>query len=335
MLRQTAAAVFLFTMSLCSCQRGIGDSASGTPAASTFPQTSFVEVAPGVKLEVLEWSTEGVPLVLLAGASHSAHVWGELAPHFTDRFRVIGITRRRVGASDAPTEPFGIDELGQDIVAVLDSFSISTADFIGHSFGGAELSWLALHHPERATKLVYLDGAWDFSRVYYAEGWWDSWPQIPATAADSASPQALAAYFARTWGPLFPLDEIRAIHRFDAGGKLVALDPNVGSMFKDMIGPTLDTLDYTRFRTPILAVRAIPETVTDLFRGYDAYDAANKRLADEAFARWRRFVLGEGDRFVAQVPGVVEVRIPGGHHDIFNMQPERVVPVVREFLLRS
>ena len=150
------------------------------------PRVMFMEVAPNIKLEVLEWSTGGEPLILLAGAGHTAHVFEHFAPYLTDEFRVLGITRRRHGASTVPEDDFGIDEFGQDIVAVMDQFGIESANFAGHSFGGAELTYLALNFPHRVRKLVYIDGSWDCSRVYYADGWRDPGPSFPMQPADSA-----------------------------------------------------------------------------------------------------------------------------------------------------
>lgn len=297
------------------------------------PSVRFIDVGPDVRLEVLQWSVEGEPLVLLAGARHTAHVYEEFAPHFTDRFRVIGVTRRRHGASSSPTGAFGIDEFGRDIVAVLDTLSIESAHFIAHSFGGAELSHLALNFPERLKRLVYIDGSWDFSRVFYADGWRDPWPDIPMQPADSASPQAVASYFTRTWGPLTPLNEIRARHLFDDDGKLVDLDPGgIGSMFSDMIGPTLDTVDYSDFASPVMAIRALPETVSDMFLGYSTFDSLNQRLARETFERWVRIIGSEGRRFVEGVPGARELRAVGSHHEIHLTEPERIVPEIRAFL---
>ena len=299
------------------------------------PRVSSVEAAPGVKLEVLEWSDEGPPLVLLAGATRSAWSYINFAPHFTDRFRVIGITRRRVGRSDAPQEPFGIAELANDVIAVLDAFSIDRAFFIGHSFGGAELSQIALEHPERARKMVYLDGAWDFRSVYYSEGWWDPWPEQPPTESDRQSPQAVAAYFARTQGYLLPIEEIESIHAFDADGKLVGLHPNVGSMFRDMIGPTLEPLDYSRITTPVLVVRAIPRTVEDLFPAYATYDADDQRLARVVLARWVGAVVAESQRFVDGVPGARELLIEGGSHEVVALHSAEFLPAVRAYLLQE
>jgi non-heme chloroperoxidase len=62
----------------------------------------FVEVEPGVKLEVLDWGGTGPPVVLLAGHGDTGHIFDDFAPALIDRFHVIAITRRGFGASSQP-----------------------------------------------------------------------------------------------------------------------------------------------------------------------------------------------------------------------------------------
>ena len=312
----------------CNCQRDT------ETEAESYPRQSFVEVSPGVRLEVVEWGGSGPPLLLLAGATHSAWVYEDLAPQFTDRRTVFGMTRRRHGNSDSPAESFGIRDLVNDIVAVLDAFSIRQADVIGHSFGGNELTYLALEHPERIRRAVYLDGGWDFYEMYNAEGWWDGWPEFPLAPADSTSPAAVAAHIAQTWGALFPLTELEAIHHFDANGKLVALDPDVGDMFRDMIRPTLSRLDFSRITIPVLSVQAVPERIEDFFGGYDEFDEETKHMAQATVTKWQRVVVAESDRFVQEVDGASALRLLGAHHELPVTEPERFVPAVRDFLFR-
>jgi len=312
---------------------GCSEEAHPRPVTTAGPTETFVEVDNGVRLAVLDWGGSGSALILLAGATHSAHIFEELAPHFTDQRRVLGITRRRVGHSDAPAAEFGLGELVSDIVAVMDAFEIPKADFIAHSFGGAELSYLAIEHPGRVRKAVYLDAGWDFFEMYNADDWWE-WPEIPMTAADSASPQAVADYFARTWGPLFPLSEIRATHRFDESGKLVRLDPEVGDMFPGMIRDRLRPIDASAIQVPVLSVRAVPRDIYDFFMGIDSYGPTNRRRAEEAFARWMNVVIPASARFAEEVPNAEVLVVPRGHHDIVTLQPESFVGIVRAFLAK-
>ena len=65
-------------------------------------QVRIVLVEPSVRVEVLDWGGTGRP-ILFVGCYLSAHVYDEIAPKLTDRFRVYAVTRRGVGASDRPT----------------------------------------------------------------------------------------------------------------------------------------------------------------------------------------------------------------------------------------
>jgi non-heme chloroperoxidase len=70
-----------------------------TPSDSSPHKRQWVTVDSSVRLEVLDWGGSRPPLVLLA-CYLSTHVYDEFAPKLTDQFRVYGITRRGIGASD-------------------------------------------------------------------------------------------------------------------------------------------------------------------------------------------------------------------------------------------
>lgn len=77
-------------------------------------------VGSGIALEVLDWGASGPPLLLLAGLGNTAHVFDEFAQHFTDRFHVLGITRRGFGCSSQPDSGYDVRTLATDIRTVLD-----------------------------------------------------------------------------------------------------------------------------------------------------------------------------------------------------------------------
>jgi non-heme chloroperoxidase len=77
-------------------------------------QASFVVMDQDVRLEVLDWGGTSRPLVLLAGAGNTAHVFDDFAPTLADRCDVYGITRRGFGASQYSGSENGADRLGDD-----------------------------------------------------------------------------------------------------------------------------------------------------------------------------------------------------------------------------
>ena len=92
--------MLLFTLCLSSATQAIAGhkppSCIDTPPYDTTPYKAerFVRVAPGVKLEVLDWGGSGKVMVLLTGSGDNAHVLDYFAFQFTNYFHVIGITRR-------------------------------------------------------------------------------------------------------------------------------------------------------------------------------------------------------------------------------------------------
>jgi pimeloyl-ACP methyl ester carboxylesterase len=125
----------------------------------------FVSVN-GVRLHYVDWGGRGpIILFLIGGGGGSAHTFDTFAPRFTNRFQVLGLTRRGQGPSDRPPSGYDTDTLAQDIRAFLDKKRIEQVILIGHSIAGAEMTRFAVQYPERVSKLVYLDSALDYARL--------------------------------------------------------------------------------------------------------------------------------------------------------------------------
>ncbi len=123
------------------------------------PHRSDFVVANGVRLHYLDWGGRGETLLLLTGMGNSAHIFDDLAPKFTARFRVLALTRRGHGQSDKPQTGYDIDTLVEDIAQFLSALKIERAHLAGHSLAGDEMTRFAGRYPERVGKLVYLDAA--------------------------------------------------------------------------------------------------------------------------------------------------------------------------------
>lgn len=119
-------------------------------------RSGFVTVN-GVKLHYLDWGGKGQALLFLGGLNTTAHVFDDIAPRFTDRFRVLALTRRGMGQSDKPTTGYDTDMLVADTVAFLDTLKIERVNLAGFSIAGVELTRFAALYPDRVNKLVYLD----------------------------------------------------------------------------------------------------------------------------------------------------------------------------------
>ncbi|WP_128548131.1 bifunctional 3-oxoadipate enol-lactonase/4-carboxymuconolactone decarboxylase PcaDC [Larkinella soli] len=106
----------------------------------------------------LQYKLQGSPgsPVLIFSNSLGAEMmmWDELVPLLLPYFRVLQYDTRGHGGSEVPPGPYAIDQLGQDVIDLMDRLGIRQAAFCGLSMGGLTGQWLAIHHPDRIRKLV-------------------------------------------------------------------------------------------------------------------------------------------------------------------------------------
>lgn len=127
----------------------------------------YIEVAVGVKDEVLDWGGSGRPMVLLAGQGVTARGWRAIVPDLVSKYHVYSITRRGYGNSSRPAataENYSAERLGKDVLAILDTLNIRKPIIVAHSLGGEELSYIGTYAPQKASALIYLDAA--YSEAY-------------------------------------------------------------------------------------------------------------------------------------------------------------------------
>jgi 3-oxoadipate enol-lactonase/4-carboxymuconolactone decarboxylase len=121
----------------------------------------------------------GSPVLVLShsiGADHG--MWAPQMPDLVSHFQVLRYDIRGHGASDAPQGDYSIEELGREVLGLVDSLKISEFAFCGLSLGGAIGQWLALHAPNRITRLVLASTSpqfgpranWDTRRKAILEG---------------------------------------------------------------------------------------------------------------------------------------------------------------------
>ena len=93
-------------------------------------------------------------LVLSNSLGTSADMWEPQMPALVSRFRVVRYEHRGHGGTSAPPGPYTIDDLGGDLIEVLDEVGAERASVAGVSLGGTVGLWLASRHPERVDRLV-------------------------------------------------------------------------------------------------------------------------------------------------------------------------------------
>jgi pimeloyl-ACP methyl ester carboxylesterase len=293
-------------------------------------KTMFITVAPDVRLEVLDWSGVGDTMVLLTGSGDNAHVYDEFAYQFTDRFRVIGITRRGFGRSSQPAGGYDLDTRARDDIAVLDRLDIRQAVFVGHSIAGTELSKLATVYPDRVKKLVYLDA------LDIGSGGWAKIPQPPQGpelgATDLESVQRLAAASARDDGYRKPLAAICNMIRMDASGRILGAitPPEISGKLLAGLQPAA----YTRIQAPALGIfnHVSPQFRMPYYWALNPAEQEEFNRSIDALSKWDEDAV---QRFRSEVKGSRVVELPNTNHYVYIVDEALVVREMRKFLLGS
>jgi pimeloyl-ACP methyl ester carboxylesterase len=103
----------------------------------------------------------GIPVVLIHGFTgdiERSWVNTGLLPDLARDHRVLAFDLRGHGHSDKPHAPAAYDEIGADVIRLLDHLRIEKAHAVGYSLGGIILAKLLVTHPERFASAV-LGGA--------------------------------------------------------------------------------------------------------------------------------------------------------------------------------
>jgi 3-oxoadipate enol-lactonase len=136
----------------------------------------------------------GLPwLVFSNSLGTDLRMWDAQAAFFSRDFRVLRYdTRGHGGSAGAPADTSTIDQLGQDVLALLDARDIARAHLCGLSLGGMIAQWLAIHAPQRLDKLVIANSA---PRIGTAQGWHERAAQVRSNGMDAVADSAAARWF--------------------------------------------------------------------------------------------------------------------------------------------
>jgi pimeloyl-ACP methyl ester carboxylesterase len=121
------------------------------------PERFDVPVAGG-ELAAYRWPGEGPLVVAAHGITSNHRSWGVVAAALEGRVRLVAPDQRGRGRSNGLPGPYGIDQLADDVAALLDNLGEESAVIAGHSMGGFVAATFAVRHPGRARALVLVDG---------------------------------------------------------------------------------------------------------------------------------------------------------------------------------
>jgi 3-oxoadipate enol-lactonase len=160
----------------------------------------------------------GPPLVLLHPLALSGRVWDPVTVLLAEHFDTIAPDARGHGDSGWDRGEFGVTELADDVVALLDALDLPAAHLLGLSMGGSVAIDVAGRHPGRVERLVLAD-----TTAWYGEDAVPTWTKraekVRTTARPTQVPFQVDRWFTDQFRRTHPAEVNRVV------GIFLATDP--------------------------------------------------------------------------------------------------------------
>jgi len=124
------------------------------PATPTLPSAAQSGLAPvnGIKIWYASFG-RGEPVLLIHGGLANSNYWGHQVRALLKHYRVVVMDSRGHGRSSRNEQPYGYDLMASDVLALMDHLGIKKAAIVGWSDGAIIGLDIAMHHPERVSRL--------------------------------------------------------------------------------------------------------------------------------------------------------------------------------------
>nr|WP_262924594.1 3-oxoadipate enol-lactonase [Pseudomonas guariconensis] len=129
---------------------------------------AHLQLADGVLHYQLDGPAHAPVLVLSNSLGTDLHMWDTQIPAWSEHFRVLRYDTRGHGGSLVTEGPYSIEQLGRDVLALLDALDIHKAHFVGLSMGGLIGQWLGINASSRLLSLTLCNTA---ARIANDEVW--------------------------------------------------------------------------------------------------------------------------------------------------------------------
>lgn len=157
-------------------------------AQNGWAQTRWANTEQNIKLWTESFGDKQKPaVVLIAGAGASALQWGtKFCEQLAERgYYVVRYDHRDTGLSDKldfKSTPYSLDDLQQDVLAVMQSHDVKQAHMVGFSMGGYISQLMAINHPEHVATFTSIASTPDHSILI------NTWEQKPVRRSELEPP---------------------------------------------------------------------------------------------------------------------------------------------------
>lgn len=111
---------------------------------------------------------KNAPVLIFSNSLGTDHtMWDKQIAALKDKYYIINYDTRGHGESEVIPDTT-LQNLGEDVIDILDNLQIEKAYFCGISMGGITGLWLAIHYPERFNGVIVANSA---AKIGTNEGW--------------------------------------------------------------------------------------------------------------------------------------------------------------------
>ncbi|MGB6191500.1 MAG: 3-oxoadipate enol-lactonase [Terracidiphilus sp.] len=160
--------------------------------------------------------TDAPNLVLLNSLGSNLQMWDRVLPEFEEKFRVLRSDMRGHGRSEVAAEAFTIEQLGRDVLKLMDEVKAEKASICGVSLGGLAGLWLGIYAPDRVERLILANTA---AKIGTKEIWEQRIEAVKANGMAALAAATLERWYTPVYRQEHP-EEMEKIRRM-----IAATDP--------------------------------------------------------------------------------------------------------------
>lgn len=142
--------------------------------------TSLLSTATGDFRIDLQGPADAPVLMLSNSLGTTLEMWDAQAAALRSEFRVLRYDTRGHGVSVCSSGPYSFDQLGRDVLAILDALQVQQAHFCGISMGGLTGLWLGVNAGQRLRSLTVANSA---AKIGVESAWLERAAQVRANGA--------------------------------------------------------------------------------------------------------------------------------------------------------
>lgn len=124
----------------------------------------------GIGIQLAVWEGEGRHILCVHGLTANCRCWDVMASGLTPAHSILALDLRGRGLTDKPSTGYSLQHHRRDIYCLLNDLDLKQVILMGHSLGAYVALDFAAAFPDRAEKIVLVDGGGDLPQ--------DQWDKI-------------------------------------------------------------------------------------------------------------------------------------------------------------